>query len=784
MRTAGLAKLTLVVGLVSVLVGCTPLFKSSQNVTPPLKPDSASQANFQPLSALGDSCSSPILEPDRSSLLQEALADSQLQAVKAQLESRGFSINAEEAQAIQLAGGQQLLIPFGENVHLVWTRTNGQTAAVGLIRQGNKTLNVSATGTVKNEGTVAVTLTLSTSAPYKLVSVLPTLSPGQSGQVTVRFDPSESGSFTGTVQVGITDGQGSVSSSPLVGVAHKIEIKPAKLDFGVVIVDPGSGVYNYIDQKFTVKNQGITTVTLEAPVRALNAASPFQAILETSPIVLEPSSSIGLRARFSPSQPGIYTGSIDLRFDSVIKGIPAWGLAYTPAEASRHSNMTMIDQYNWALTQEGVEGGVLYAEDLAERTKLLLAGFENITLEQIQLLLRTATLMSQGIQGNQSDFCSFISFFIIEQPNPSVWISLAREFLNSNPNWRDTINYWDAAARKIGTLTTLVGDYSQNKFNLYVAALVLAVKAGFDNPNLWGMSPEQVEQAQQRADQILRYNLAYVLKKIKDASDGTTAEHWIDIIRVAANTLLGAERGDGSHWILLDFLRVIEIDRKGQPQEKVWTSSDSPPPGHTIEVVAWRPFIADPNGNGTLLAFLKVDPSSQLDTQTTSRQMLSWIRGVYRHISNNVVSGAAYYWHGMKVAGWIFTQPQTGAYMNSLIGDLIRILTQNFPSGLPHPFFVAYTADGQQQVVCFDCKNKNEITAVWLAACQLGGICPRDVRIVNTTTGRTMSATDDYSMIFLDPGEGGASMPTGELFFLGADGGGAGGDPPPSECGQ
>lgn len=79
-------------------------------------------------------------------MLQEALTDSQLQAVKSQLESRGFGINTDEAQAVQLAGGPQLLIPFGESAHLVWTRTNGQSAAVGLIRQGHKTLNLSATG--------------------------------------------------------------------------------------------------------------------------------------------------------------------------------------------------------------------------------------------------------------------------------------------------------------------------------------------------------------------------------------------------------------------------------------------------------------------------------------------------------------------------------------------------------------------------------------------------------------------------------------------------------------
>jgi hypothetical protein len=55
-------------------------------------------------------------------------------------------MNADEAQAVQLVGGEQLLIPFGQDAHLVWTRTNGQTAAIGLVRQGNKTLNVGADG--------------------------------------------------------------------------------------------------------------------------------------------------------------------------------------------------------------------------------------------------------------------------------------------------------------------------------------------------------------------------------------------------------------------------------------------------------------------------------------------------------------------------------------------------------------------------------------------------------------------------------------------------------------
>jgi hypothetical protein len=162
--------------------------------------------------------------------------------------------------------------------------------------------------TVKNEGTVSVTLTLSTAAPYKIVSVLPTLSPGQSGQVTLRFDPNESGTFTGAVQVGINGGQGSVTA-PLVGTAHKIEIDPAVLDFGIVFV--GSTA----ERKLTVKNQGVTTVTLEVPNTTQNTASPFRIMVESmpgSPLVLGSGESTGVPVQFSATTSGQFTGTARL----------------------------------------------------------------------------------------------------------------------------------------------------------------------------------------------------------------------------------------------------------------------------------------------------------------------------------------------------------------------------------------------------------------------------------------------------------------------------------------
>jgi hypothetical protein len=625
---------------------------------PPLKPDS--QANFQALNAqLGDSCSAPILEPERSALIQEALADSQLQAVKAQLEGRGLGMNADEAQAVRLVGGEQLVIPFGQDAHLVWTRTNGQTAAIGLVRQGNKTLNVGADGqervvrflsaqqaekllrklrekgkfqdfegklaqkgkrvgkvrvlfdetnkiailgiasegsdekiahqvrikvkadkddepeddaepaiqgtacgqatgeavptgarmqplalpsgggdfeggyegpqictsqwgydylclsrtpsvslsttslalpqtfinqqvqasftiwnggggtltgtvsaqapfsivsggsfsllpgqpqevvvrfssgtagsfsksiaissnggsatvtatgvahkvsfspaqvdfgsglfvlreqcddtggcklrtekvglpiekalTVKNEGTVSVSLTLSTAGPYKIVSVLPTLSPGQSGQVTLRFDPSESGTFTGTVQVGINGEQGSVTSSPMTGVAHKIEIDPAILNFRLIFTGRAGAL------PFTVKNQGVTSVALTA-----STDSPFS-IVSSSSFTLAPSESRQMTVQFSPTGSGDFTGSLRLAVGAATKVVPITATSRTVAEF-----LQMLSNLNDPLSSVGDYHPMLYVENVGYQLDMILAGFTQLAEEDLNNWLASA----------------------------------------------------------------------------------------------------------------------------------------------------------------------------------------------------------------------------------------------------------------------------------------------------------------------------------------------------------------------------------------------------------
>ncbi|MEM2592412.1 MAG: choice-of-anchor D domain-containing protein [Thermofilaceae archaeon] len=598
-------------------------------------------------------------------MLQEALADPQLQAVKAQLERRGLSIKADEAQAVQLAGGQQVLIPFGEDAHLVWTRANGQSAAVGLIRQGNKTLNVSADGqervvrflpvqkveklvrklrekskfqefegklaqkgkrvgkiralfdetnkiailgiasegdeekivhqvrikvkpdkddepeenaepaiqatacgqatgeavpegaklqplavppgegdieggyegpqictsqwgydylcisrtpaislsttsltlpqtfinqqtqasfiiwnsgggtlsgtvsvpapfsiasgasfsllpgqpqevvvkfssatpgsfsksisissnagsktitatgiahkvsfspaqldfgsgllvlreqcnnmdvcglrtekvglpiekslTVKNEGSVAVTLTLSTSAPYKIVSVLPTLSPGQSAQVTVRFDPSESGSFTGAVQVGINGGQGSVTSPPLVGVVHKVEIDPAVLNFRLIFTGRAGTL------PFTVKNQGVTSVALTA-----STDGPFS-IIGGNSFALAPSESRQITVQFSPTRSGDFMGSLRLSVGAATTVVPIAATSRTVAEF-----LQMLSNLNDPMSSVGNYYSMLYVENAGYQLDMILAGFARLTEEDLNNWLNSAPSLADS----------------------------------------------------------------------------------------------------------------------------------------------------------------------------------------------------------------------------------------------------------------------------------------------------------------------------------------------------------------------------------------------------
>jgi hypothetical protein len=226
--------------------------------------------------------------------------------------------------------------------------------------------------TVKNEGTVSVSLTLSTTAPYKVVSVLPTLSPGQSAQVTLRFDPSESGSFSGNVQqVGINGGQGSVSSPPLVGVAYKIEVSPPQIGFGLLLLSDSSEP-TYKEQRLTVKNQGVTTISVTASV-----SEPFR-ITTGNSFALAPAASSEVTVRFDPPAPGEFQGAVKLTVGQLTIEIPAKASAMNEQDFLQMlAELSQIQELDTIIPTMG-------------NVDVALLGFKNVSASVLQAFLESA----------------------------------------------------------------------------------------------------------------------------------------------------------------------------------------------------------------------------------------------------------------------------------------------------------------------------------------------------------------------------------------------------------
>jgi hypothetical protein len=995
--------------------------ESSECYPPPtLKPDS--QANFQALSTqLGDNCSAPILEPERSALLQEALADSQLQAVKAQLERRGFGMNADEAQAVRLVGGEQLLIPFGQDAHLVWTRTNGQTAAVGLIRQGNKTLNVGADGqervvrflsaqkaeklvrklrekskfqdfegklaqkgkrvgkvrvlldetnkiailgiaaegdekiahqvrikvkagkedepeddaepmiqatacgqasgeavptgarmqplalpsgggdfeggyegpqictsqwgydylclsttpmlrlslsrlaptltlpptfinqqvqasfviwnggggrltgtvsaqapfsivsgasfsllpgqpqevvvrfssgtagsfsksiaissnggnatvtatavahkvsfspaqvdfgsglfvlreqcdsmgscglrtekvglpiekalTVKNEGTVSVSLTLSTAGPYKIVSVPPTLSPGQSAQVILRFDPSrmvyvaprvaveevESGEFRGSLQVGISEGQGSLTV-PLVGTAHKIEIEPAELDF--VIVFLGSSRV----RKLTVKNQGVTTVVLNT-----SAGGPYS-LESPSSFTLTPGQSQDVRIRFTPGSSGVFSGNVRLGSGASFMEIPVTGEAMTKEEYrqkllqayNQHRQQCYSDPFMRSTTFDGDCGiGVLRAA-ISDRDEFLLVGFNEITPDML--------INIEAMAGNYVDVPEAIIERLIELTE------LFAEFDNLDPNlvdsWLRRLRDALAAGRFDEEYSMLLQDTQFAHYHQLVGRLLETTDIGQIKAFLQGFVVT-AEPSQERgwwwyyaeryllprlvaSGRLTQSQVDEFKNKLRDAANkigGPEGLKFMDAVAIVLfsfdnahfNNQLGLPLPSYSEFIsqlnfVLDKIRASPTDRTAWADKIVVAAqgaldgwlimnimvnlgglSTGDPNGQFIDIVAWKNVTVRESGQTIrVVAFLKVDSRSwdmNMVYSPIGRGVIDTLQAINDHIKS-VGNLVEIYGPGFYIIGVIFTISQDSSVMNALADRVVRELSNSYP---------------------------------------------------------------------------------------------------------
>jgi hypothetical protein len=158
------------------------------------------------------------------------------------------------------------------------------------------------TFTVQNTGGGTLTVNnVSTSAPFSVVSTFPfDLGAGASRDVTVRFSPTTTGSFTGSVS--FTSNAGADVSRPVTGSGFsappQIGVTPASQSFGNVPVGTSA------DRTFTVQNTGGGTLTGTA-----STSAPFS-IFSGSPFSVAAGASQDVVVRFSPTAGGNFSKNV------------------------------------------------------------------------------------------------------------------------------------------------------------------------------------------------------------------------------------------------------------------------------------------------------------------------------------------------------------------------------------------------------------------------------------------------------------------------------------------
>ena len=670
------------------------------------------------------------------------------------------------AHKVSFSPGQ---LDFGSGLFVLWEQCDDTGGCK--LRIEKVGLPIEKSLTVKNEGTVAVSLTLSTSAPYKLVSVLPTLSPGQSAQVTLRFDPSESGIFTGNVQVGIQDGQGSVTA-PLVGTAHKIEISPATLNFGVVILS------NPKQRWLTIKNEGQTTANL-----TLSTSQADLEIISGNMLNLVPGTEQVVKLRFNPSARGEFQRSLFVSAGTSTLGILALGKVYSSVEEYLQELLQAYNQqrqecYSAINTTFNGDCGIgAIGAPISDRDEFLLVGFNELTPAQVisyqnmagayvdvptavveELIELTGLFVEldnldpdlvaswwQRLQDalaigqfdeeyavllQDSRFSryhqllgQFLSTTDIEQIK--AFVRSSAESFSAEGGQPDLITllleYLLPRLVRQGHLTQEQADTFKDK--LRRAANIVGGRAGYEFMNEVAAILIQFDRAHEVAGpgmgQLPSYSgfvdkLNFILDQIINPYISDWRQGWVDKIKVAGQ---GARNG----WLIMNIL----VDLGSQ--------NNRDPNGRFIDIVAWNTI----GGDRRVVAFLKVD-SRYYDPEVYKsidnfRNMLYYpFYNLLSAMINHVMrSGDAYlqYGSGDYVIGIIFTRSQDPTVMENLASTLATggTLMTRLPK-TDYPVFLAFwsrDASGNRQfnvyIICpaGGCSDQMIQQAVQ-AACDFG----------------------------------------------------------------
>jgi hypothetical protein len=279
---------------------------------------------------------------------------------------------------------------------------------------------------LKNEGATTAVLVVKASTQFILTPDTLTLLPGQSQEVTIRFNPATLEDFNGGVQVAIQNGQGELGV-PTTGIMHKVSVDAARLDFGFVFVNVAT------DQKLKVANRGATVVSI-----GLSTHAPFS-IVSPNLFTLEPGQNQEIVIRANPTVKGAFSGNVRFLFNGAVsKEFRTPGMAVTFEDYL----LTMLNAHNTA-AQAG-DHPILFAK--RRMTNLLLSGFENLTTDQMDVLLdhaATLNLASNDDQPSLEEMINALSPCVVQAIDDLSSRLDAVDFDNNVQIWKISCSAFD-----------------------------------------------------------------------------------------------------------------------------------------------------------------------------------------------------------------------------------------------------------------------------------------------------------------------------------------------------
>lgn len=167
------------------------------------------------------------------------------------------------------------------------------------------------TVTITNDNFAPITLeTLSTSGPFSVpdLSLPLTLAPGTSTPFSVRFAPTAPGDVSGGITLTSTPCNGSHTVSLRgTGDAAVSSLSPVSIAFGEQRVGSSS-----LPMRVTLRATG----TADLNIASFAVTGPFSALGLPPRATLRPNQQLAFDVVFSPSQPGVATGSLILQTDA------------------------------------------------------------------------------------------------------------------------------------------------------------------------------------------------------------------------------------------------------------------------------------------------------------------------------------------------------------------------------------------------------------------------------------------------------------------------------------